>query len=301
MITLVIGVDGTIGSALANRLAQAGHVVYGTTRRRGCVSANRWFLDLAEDVAAAPLPAAEVAFLCAGIVGFAACRGDVGAAARVNVTGRVTLAERLVAAGARVVLLSTSAVFDGRTPDSAAYRAPCPLTVYGRLAAETEQAFSKFGAAASILRLTKVLTSNADLFAGWIEKLSRGECVEAYTDHHFSPISIDDALTALLAIMDQPAGGIFQASGATDISYHEAACHLAARLGRHSRNVISRRASDAGMLAEEIVRFTSLDCSRLKALANWVPPNPYDVLDRVYGPQLEAARTSRLTRHGERF
>ncbi len=293
MIALVVGADGTIGSALAGRLAQEGYVVHGTTRRRTCVSENRWYLDLAGDVAAAPLPTADIAFLCAGIVGFAACRADIAAAVRVNVAGRAVLAERLIAAGARVVLLSTSAVFDGRVPDSPAHRPPCPITVYGKLAAETEQAFSKFGAAASILRLTKVLTSNASLFAGWIEKLSRGDSVEAYADHHFSPVSIDDALTALLAIIDEPSGGIFQVSGAGDISYHAAACHLATRLGRSSRNVIPRRATDAGMLAEEIARFTSLDCSRLNALANWVRPNPYDVLDRVYGPQLEAARTNR--------
>jgi dTDP-4-dehydrorhamnose reductase len=297
----VIGVDGTIGGALARRLAQAGHIVYGTTRRRGCVSESCWFFDLAGDVTAAPLPAADIAFLCAGIVGFAACRADIAAAARVNVTGRAALAERLVAAGTRVVLLSTSAVFDGRAPNSPAQRPPCPITAYGKLAAETERAFSKFGAATSILRLTKVLTSGADLFAGWIEKLSRGECVEAYADHHFSPISLDDALTALLAIADEPSGGIFQVSGATDISYYEAACHLAVRLGRHSRSVIPRQAIDAGMPAEEIARFTSLDCSRLTALANWVRPIPYDVLDRVYGPQLTAARTRQRMEPDERL
>jgi dTDP-4-dehydrorhamnose reductase len=295
VITLVIGSDGTIGSALAARLAQQGHVVYGTTRRKASVSEHRLFLDLAGDVAAARLPPADIAFVCAGIVGFAACRVDIATAARVNVSGRLTLAERLVAAGTRVVLLSTSAVFDGRVPKSPAYRPPCPITVYGRLAAETEEAFGKFGAAVSILRLTKVLTSNASLFRGWIEKLARGGDVEAYVDHHFSPISIDDVLSALSVIMNDSSGGIFHVSGAADISYYEAACHLAMRMGRSGRSVIPRRAEDAGMLAEEIARFTSLDCSRLTALASWAPPRPYDVLDRVYGPQFEAARTSQIS------
>jgi len=291
MKTIVVGADGVIGRALAVALASQGHFVCATTRRP---TPNRCgvHLDLSSfDVDAIQLPEADIAFFCAAITGFAACRANEALARQVNVTAPILLARRLVAAGTRVVLLSTSAVFDWRTPHVQASCRPCPVTVYGKLKAEAETAFSVFGAAASILRLTKVLTPGDSLFNNWIDDLRQEKSVTAFSDHHMAPVTLSDAVAALLAISRSSEGGIFQISGAHDVSYYEAALHLASRLNAERHRVIESRASENGVLPEEIIRYSSLETSRIGALTGWKAPEPYSVIDEVFRERFNALRT----------
>jgi dTDP-4-dehydrorhamnose reductase len=284
MKAIVVGADGTIGSALSAALVQRGDTVYGTTRRRELANARRPFLDLASpDVQASALPDAEVAFFCAGIVGYAKCRSHPDLARQVNVTTPVGLARRLTTVGTHVVLLSTNAVFDGREPKVPARRLPCPTTVYGHLAAEAEQGFGALGPDASIARLTKLITADAPRFARWIAALSDGETIAAFSDLYMSPISLDDAISSLLAIADARIGGIFQISGADDISYHEAARYIASRLGVSPDLVQQKSASKADMPIEGITRFSSLDASRIAELTGLPAPDPRTVLEATLG------------------
>jgi dTDP-4-dehydrorhamnose reductase len=290
MKAIVLGADGTVGSALSSALEQRGDTVYGTTRRRTLVGAKRPFLDLAvEDAASASLPDADVAFFCAAIVSYAECRQNPVLARRVNVTNPAVLARRLIENGSRVVLLSTNAVFNGQEPAVRAERPPCPTTIYGELAADAERQFSAFGKAASIARLTKIITADAKRFINWIDALSRGQAVVAFSDLRMAPISLDDAISALLAIADHRAGGIYQISGAADISYYEAARHIARRLGADAHLVMGEGAAKAGIRPEEITRFSSLDTSGLAKLTGRQAPEPYSVLDAVFEPMFMAA------------
>jgi dTDP-4-dehydrorhamnose reductase len=291
MKALVIGGDGTIGSALTKALVSRGDTVCKTTRRSALAERNATQLDLASfDVDALRLPEADVAFFCAAITSFAACRTNEGLARQVNVTTPALLARRLVAEGTRVVLLSTSAIFDWRSPHVRASRPPCPVTVYGKLKAEAETAFSAFGAAASILRLTKVLTPTDSLFNNWIDDLRQEKSVMAFSDHHMAPVTLNDAVAALLAISLSSERGVFQISGAHDVSYYEAALHLASRLGVERHRVIEARASENSVLPEEIIRYSSLDTSRIGALTGWKTPDPYSVIDKVFHGRFNALR-----------
>jgi len=294
MKSLIIGADGTIGRALAAALVERRDFVWTTTRRAASANPSTVHLDLASsDVYAMDLPKADVAFFCAAITGFAACRENGALARQVNVTAPAILAGRLVAVGTKVVLLSTSAVFDWRAPHVPAGNPPCPITVYGKLKADAEKAFSEFGPAASIVRLTKVLTSDDTLFKGWIDALNRKQLVTAFSDHHMAPITLRDAVATLLAISGGSESGLFQISADSDISYYNAALHLASRLGADPNLVIGTRASVTGLLPEEIIHHSSLDTSRIGALTGWTPPEPCAVIDEVFHASIEAARAGR--------
>jgi dTDP-4-dehydrorhamnose reductase len=291
MRSIVIGADGIVGGALLQALKRRGEIAYGTTRRSTRVTEFKLVLDLAaSNVDEVLLPDADIAYFCAAITSFSECRNNPSLAHKVNVTGPVSLAGRLVAAGTRVVLLSTSAVFDWRLPHVPAAYPPCPITVYGELKAEAEKGFDALGTRASIVRFTKLLTPNLKLMTGWIETLSHNKPVIAFSDLHMAPVSIDDAIAALLAVADDCGGGIYQVSGATDISYFEAARYLAVRLGANPKLVIEKRAIDAGIPPEEIICVSSLDTSRLTDMTGWVPPDPYAVIDAVYGSSIDSTR-----------
>jgi nucleoside-diphosphate-sugar epimerase len=73
MKALVIGGDGSIGSALTKALLSRGDTVCQTTRRSVLAERNAIQLDLASfDIDALRLPEADVAFFCAAITSIVA-------------------------------------------------------------------------------------------------------------------------------------------------------------------------------------------------------------------------------------
>ena len=288
---LVIGADGLIGSALSSALGRSGHFVIETTRRsRQEGERNRISLDLADDSFVTLLPKVDIAYFCAAMTGFAECQNDPGRAHQINVSAPNVIGRRLVQSGSRVVLLSTSAVFDCLEPRMATDRPYSPRGVYGATKAAAEAAFLGLGPAACVLRLTKVLTPETPLVRQWIDNLGASRHVEAFGDVGISPLKVEHVTSALLALAEQPATGVYQISGAGDVSYAELALHLARRLAASPSLVDRCDAVQYGISQGEVLRFTSLDTSRLSYLTRFVPPAPLDVVDEVFGPALRAQR-----------
>jgi dTDP-4-dehydrorhamnose reductase len=271
-----------IGRGLADALETGGTIVYRTTRRTTKNNANL-HLDLSDPALdRIHLPNAGVAVFCAATNGFANCRLDREKAFQTNVKATEILSRRLTAAGCRVIYLSSSAVFDFSKPHVPAMTPQCPSTIYGQLKMLAERQVLSLGSSATVVRLTKVLSSDWSRFSGWLNTLSLGGQVSAYSDLHFSPISPDFIVNALRLIITKGGEGIYQVSGADDISYADALRHLVHKMGLPESRVIASRAAANGIPSEEIAKFTSLDTSRFKALGGEPAPAPYDVLDQVY-------------------
>jgi len=283
---LVIGMDGTIGAGVLRLFRAKGIRTYGTTRRP-LTSPTDVFLEMSNrDLTTAHLPQTDVAIICTAANGFAYCRSNPGLATQINADAPRVLARELSLRGTRVVYLSSSAVFDFGRPNIGAEDLLCPLTVYGRSKAAGEESVLAVGQTATIVRLTKVLTPEMTLIRRWIGALRSGKRVLAFSDLHFCPISLEYIARALWEITEAALPGIFQVSGADDITYFDAAKHIAMRLGLDSSRVIEDLAAARGIPREEIPTFTSLDTSRYTALTGEVPPQPFEVLDAVYGPAI---------------
>lgn len=291
MKAIILGIDSGIGRALGNALAARGDRFVGTTRRRERVGKTILYFNLDDPKSSdSGLPEADVAFFCAAVTSFADCRNQPELARRVNATTPAAIAARLVKQGTRVVLLSTSAVFDCRVPRMTADRPRLPASAYGRTKAEAEVAFLALGPSASVLRLTKVLTPDMKLFADWIRALMLAKPIRAFDDHRFCPIALGHVVQALLAIADHGEGGIYQASGASDISYADAARYIAGQLGAPAHLVDVCPAVDLNIPSGEVTAYTSLDTARLAALCGFVAPEPWKVIDSIIEPQVAAAR-----------
>jgi dTDP-4-dehydrorhamnose reductase len=284
---LVVGADALVGRGLADGLAAGGAQVYRTTRRR-VARPNDILLDLADPAfMRVPLPEVGTAFLCASVNGFADCRADPAAAFRINVDATAALARRLVERGCHVIGLSSSAVFDFSKARQPANAPVCPTTVYGETKAASEKALLALGGAASVVRLTKVLTPDTPRFSTWLDSLRHGDSIAAFSDLRFCPISLDFVVRALIRIMSDRGDGIYQLSGADDLSYAQAMRHLARRMGLDEDRVIADGAAAHGIPPEEIATYTSLDMSRYTALSGEEPPQPFEVLDGVFGRAIE--------------
>jgi dTDP-4-dehydrorhamnose reductase len=291
MRALVLGADSGIGEALGEALAQRGDRVYGTTRRQERVAEDVLYLDLDQpESAVSSWPEVDVAFICAAVTRFSDCRIQPERARRVNVTTPVAMSAHLAERGTRIIFLSTSAVLDCRAPRMQAIRSRAPTSAYGRLKAEAEAALLAIGPPATVLRLTKVLTPGMKLFADWIDALIHGNPVRAFSDLRFSPIALEHVVQALLVIADHRQAGIFQVSGASDISYADAAFHIARRLGVSDHLVEVCSAIDHGIPPEEITAYTSLETDRLAVLSGFVPPEPWPMIDAAIASLLDPAR-----------
>jgi dTDP-4-dehydrorhamnose reductase len=288
---LIIGGDGTFGAELAATLCSRGHEVVATTRRRARPAVDgSLYLDLAEKLPV--LPDVDVAIICAAMARFEDCRRYPELAHRVNVAAPLELARTLTRAGSRVILLSTGAVFDCRSAQVSESATPAPRSHYGRLKAEAEGGLLALGARASVLRLTKVLRPNQGLLSDWIRVLGEGRGIRAFDDHRFAPLTVAHVVDALVALVEKGDGGIYHVSGARDVSYAEAARCLARQIGVSDRLVEALRAADSGLPEDDLTPFTALATTRLGRLTGFVPPEPLEVLQAVYGREIAQAKIS---------
>jgi dTDP-4-dehydrorhamnose reductase len=291
---LIVGADGSIGGALALALGRGRHNVVTTTRRPRAAAHNAIFLDLAAPLP--DLPEVDVAVICAAMARLEDCRRNPELARRVNVTAPLELGRSLIRIGARVILLSTAAVFDGNSAHVEESAKPMPRSAYGRLKAEAEARLLDLGPLALVLRLTKVLMPDAGILSEWIAQLAEGKTVRALSDRRVAPLTVAHAVHAITALIEHGGSGIYHASGTTDLSYEEAARFLARRIGVGGDRVEAVRAVDEH--EAELMPFTSLDTGRLSRLSGFAAPEPLDVLHDVYGREMAAARQARESRAG---
>jgi dTDP-4-dehydrorhamnose reductase len=221
---------------------------------------------------------------------FDECRQFPELAHRVNVEAPLDLARSLTLAGARLIFLSTSAVFDCRTPYVDEEERPAPRSVYGRLKAEAEAALLGVGPQVSVLRLTKVLKPNSGIVSDWIRKLGEGRAIRAFDDHRFCPLRVEDVVRAVLALIERGEDGVYHVSGAADLSFADVAVFLARQIGADVSQVEAVHGSGNGINDDDLTPFTSLATGRLSRLTGFVPPQPFDVLQDVYGGEIAAAR-----------
>lgn len=279
---LVVGGDGLIGRGLVRALRDRGLPVAQTTRRP-MDGAGGVYLDLAAPGPDLPVTP-SIALLCAAVTSIKACADDPAATRRINVDNTARLAERLLRTGARVVFLSTNAVFDGSRPHARADAQVCPEVEYGRQKAEAERAILGMGPGAAVVRLTKVFSGETPLVAGWICALRKGEAIRPFSDLPVCPVSLGYAVDALLAIGQATQDGVFHVSGERDVSYAEFAAALANALGADPGLVLPVLKSESGSVLAYTPAHTSLDMGGLPPGLGLRPQGLADVASALAQP-----------------
>lgn len=234
-VCLVIGSDGLLGRHIFSRLAAAGKPVLGTSRREVAADARVIHLDLTQASPDLALPGnVGRAFLCAGVTSMAACESDPAGTRQVNVGNTLRIAGQLLERGAFVQFLSSNAVFDGSSAFPEESTPACPATEYGRQKAEVEAGLLELDrerGLVGISRLSKVIAPTVPAIRRFLQGFREGTPVQAFSDLALSPISVDYAVAALLAVARAGRGGIFHFSGERELTYAEFARALAAHLG----------------------------------------------------------------------
>ena len=275
---LVVGGNSKIARPLIDVLLSRGDTLFKTSRHNA--ESGALFLDLlnVDEFLQKDPPDVDVVVFCAAITKFEDCRKDLKQAYAVNVSGPARLASYYAKAGAKIIQLSTNAVFDGKTPFVSASTAPNARNGYGGLKAEAEAEFIKINGNVAILRLTKIIIPGNNIFFNWLSELQQGQEIRAFKDQYFSPVTIDLAIRAILAVIDDDDNGFYQFSAKGDISYFEAARRMAQMYGISEELIVETSASENGMPENEVFRYNSLDSTRIERL-NIIPPDPFAILN----------------------
>ncbi len=282
---LVVGINGTIGSALFKRLQQSGHPVWGTTQRREAVKPGSvFYLNLLDDPLSWQLPEVkfDVVYLCAGICRMAFCEDDPAGTSKVNIDGMSRLARHLSQTGAFIVYLSTNQVFSGQVsyvPEEAAYQ---PLNEYGRQKAVVEKFIKAECKPSAIVRLTKVVEPNMSLIQNWIDRLQQNQPIEVFHDMMLAPVSLRQVVDILIQLGVKKKPGCYAISGDKDVSYQEVATYLAHHLTVSPDLVKPVSALEKGVKKNFLPQFTTMLCSSTIALCGQEPPNVQDVLHECF-------------------
>lgn len=232
---LITGAGGLLGANLALAAMAAGHRVIAVDflhpiRHSEVESVQA---DLSHPGAALQVFAAHRprwAVHCAAAVDVDACESDPETAFRLNrdMAGQVAMAARAV--GARLVHISTDAVFDGERGGYAEEDEPRPVSVYGSSKLDGERIVLSECPEALVVR-TNIFGWNArpklSLSEWFLERLRRGERCTGFTDVSFSPIAVGDLSLCLLRLLPMPVFGRLHLAGGETISKYEFGLRIA--------------------------------------------------------------------------
>lgn len=271
---LVIGGDSRIATSLIKELTARGDQVIYTSRRNEGLGSLFLDLNYVENFLESNPPDADIVVICAAITKFEVCRIDPQAAYQINVSAPLKIAVYYSGRGARIVFLSTSAVFDGKTPFAHPASLPNSKNEYGKLKAEAERLLTSLDKNIAILRFSKIIVPSENIFSLWSATLEKGETVSAFTDQYISPLTLHDALNVLLAVINDTEDGIYQFSANGDISYYEIISQLVYKSGGRTDLVLKDKAEKKGIPMKEIFRYNSLESSRVEKLLGSPSPAP---------------------------
>ena len=277
---LIVGIDSVIGRALAARLAAAGHEVIGTSRRAG-IAGNTLFLDLAQNVAEWQPPAGVSVAVLAAAVNQQSCVSDPAGSRRVNVYNTLHVARRLLSTGARIVFPSTNLVFACESPNQPADSDYRPLNEYAAQKAEVEQRLSESGGAVTICRLAKLLTAELPLIADWLRAFTALQPITAFSDLNIAPVSLSYTTEFLARVIARKQTGIFQISGAQELTYCDFAKMLARSMHLPADLVKCRDSHTVGVHLPAAPRHPSLDATRTKQSLGLAPQSVQQVVDEL--------------------
>lgn len=279
MRTLLTGASGQLGAYLLRALQQRSEdcAAWSGTRTEALCGVPLRPVDLTDpdDLARAFRDAAPTRVIhAAALARVGDCHRDPERARRINVDGSRILAELCRQAGACLVYVSTDMVFSGEQGNYREDDPPAPLSEYGRTKAAGEQAVL-VNPNTSIVRMSLLygpsLTGRPSFFDEQVTALRTGRPVTLFEDEWRTPLDLQTAAQALLAVAASDYTGILHVGGPERLSRLEMGYKLAACLRLDPSPIVATSRSQAPA-AEPRPRDLSLDSSRWRSL---FPQHPW--------------------------
>ncbi|TDE39916.1 NAD-dependent epimerase/dehydratase family protein [Nonomuraea mesophila] len=250
---LIVGGSGRLGREVARQCASAGHEVNATyLSRPGTTEGVAWSpLDVRrrEDVDAV------ITAVRPDVVVNAAYRQKDWAS---TATGAAHVALAASAAGARLVHVSSDAVFSGAAIHYDETCPPDPITPYGAAKAAAETAASTIAPGSVTVRTSLIIGDGGSPHEALVHALATGRATGTlFTDDVRCPVHVADLAAALLELAVSDHHGMHHVAGADAVTRYELGLLIARRDGLDPGRLPAGRRADAGVPGPMDVR---LEC-----------------------------------------
>ena len=175
----------------------------------------------------------EVVIHCAGLTNLDFCEKNQEAAFAANVKATRNLVATLKGSSAKLVYISSDAVYDGKNGNYREEDPVEPMNYYGRTKYEGERESERHGNAL-ILR-TNIFGWNVlpkESLAEWmVSTLMRKELLRGFSDAFFSPIYTFDMASILERCLQKNLRGLYHCGSSTSLSKYEFVLQLSRYFG----------------------------------------------------------------------
>ncbi len=275
---LVVGGDSRLSKEFIS-IVGIDKIIATTRRHRMANEQNRLFLDLLKIEDFIVPKSIEAAVIIGGITTFDGCSENYNHAYNINCKGVPAIVKELLLRDIYTCFISSNSVFMNTEvmPGEGDKPSPDPKFVYANMKYETERKIKKISKnldkehLLSILRITKNIDVTTRPFDSWIEDLSNGRQIYAFTDLYFSPIRYSDSVYAIREILNMKKKGVFHLSGERDISYSDFAINFVRYLGLDEEIVKSVPSSELGVSLFYNPCITGLNMEHTKSKLGLIP------------------------------
>jgi dTDP-4-dehydrorhamnose reductase len=285
---LITGASGLLGLNLALEAAKA-HAVFGVVNNQKLDTEA--FLTIQRDLLA---PGAVRRLLdetqpdwvihCAALADLDACEAEPALAQKLNTELPRKLAKYVARGGARLLHVSTDAVFDGQRGDYDEEDIPNPLSTYAKTKLNGERAVAEANRDAIITRVNLFgwsLSGKRSLAEFFFNNLSAGKRVMGFTDVHFCPLLANDLAQIFINMLMNRLSGLYHVVSSECTSKYEFGMKIARKFGLDSGLISPKSVRDAGLEAARSPNLTLRNDKLIHDLGRPVP-NLSTGLDRFY-------------------
>lgn len=221
---------------------------------------------------------------CAAQANVDACEANPAQAQQLNSEIPRLLAEHVARGGARLIHVSTDAVFDGQRGNYTEDDLPNPLSVYARTKLDGERLVLAANPNAIVARVNLFgwsLSGKRSLAEFFFNKLNAGEPAMGFTDVYFCPLLANDLGRLLVKMLAAGLSGLYHAVGSECISKYEFGLRVARAFGFDENLVIPTSVQDGGLKAARSPNLTLRADKLIHALGEPIP-NLSTGLERFY-------------------
>ena len=178
----------------------------------------------------------QVVFHAAGHASVDFCQRHPDDAHKSNVLGTANVISACKTIGARLIYISTNAVFDGRSAPYAENAEPNPINVYGKLKLECEQLVAQSEMDYAIVRLIFMYGwqppgARTNPLAWIVENLRQGKQLHLVNDVFENPLWSDSGADGLWAVAHHGTSGIYHLAGRDVVNRFDLAIVIARTFG----------------------------------------------------------------------
>jgi dTDP-4-dehydrorhamnose reductase len=301
---LVTGASGLLGLNLALEASEE-HTVFGLVNHQP-VKTSAFTVMQADLLAPGTVERIldqtqpEWVIHCAALAVVDACESNPLQARKLNSEVPGELAAYVARGGARLLHVSTDAVFDGQIGGYTEQDHPNPLSIYARTKLDGERQVAAANPQAIVARVNLYgwsLLGRRSLGEFFFQNLRAGKRVQGFTDVFFCPLLANDLARIFLKMLASNLSGLYHVVSSECLSKYEFGVRLARKFGLDESLITATSVEQAGLKAVRSPNL-SLSTEKLSQALGEAPPGIDAGIDRFYNLYLQAY-PQRLSQMGD--